>query len=111
MPPRNQGFPTPLRPADSPLSSARVPPPPPPPVGEPSRFPNIALRAILPPRGHVPGRELALAHPSLARASFRGAGNRTRSTRTRSVRTTGILHPGAPCRIRTYGLSNVNRTL
>src|SRR3989344_1360325 len=51
----------------------------------------------------------------------RGAGNRTRSTRTRIVRTTGILHPdifalptdkaGAPCRIRTYDLSNVNRML
>ena len=51
----------------------------------------------------------------------RGAGNRTRSTRTRIVRTTGILHPdifalptdkaGAPCRIRTYDLSNMNRML
>ena len=60
--------------------------------------------------------------PSAAESFGRGAGNRTRSTRTRSVRTTGILRPdqrippapqkrGAPCRIRTCDLSNVNRTL
>src|SRR3989344_2341774 len=100
------GFPTLIRYADPPPSSAgnsRSP--------TPSHVSSHSLRSFGPP-GIGPG----LHDPQpcvlpLYDGPIRGAGNRTRSTRTRSVRTTGILHPGAPCRIRTYDLSNVNRTL